>query len=237
MPIAFFDLDKTLLSLNSGKLWLRRELREGQITHFQAARAGLWLLRYHFGFASIEAALLQAIGTLKGSDAKTMRERTRRFYELDVRACFRSEAITTLEAHREQGDELVLLTSSTGYLSECVQEDLALDGILCTQFETDAEGRHTGEPRGEMCFGAGKLTHAERYAKAREVRLEDCSFYTDSIADLPVLQKVGRPVVVNPDRRLRAEALRQGWPVVDWGQASAEAYKRVKRPAELRATG
>jgi phosphoserine phosphatase len=76
---------------------------------------------------------------------------------------------------------------------------------------------HTGEAEGEVCFGAGKLRYAEAYARQHSVALSECTFYTDSYSDLPVLENVGAPVLVNPDRRLRREAKARGWRVVEWG--------------------
>ena len=130
---------------------------------------------------------------------------------------YRPGALRAVEEHRGTGDRLVLLTSSSGYLSELVSRDLRLDAILCNRFEVDAQGLHTGRPLGDVCFGLGKLTHAERYAREAGVALSQCAFYTDSYSDLPVLEVVGRPVAVHPDHRLRREAVRRGWPVVDWG--------------------
>ena len=64
-------------------------------------------------------------------------------------------------------------------------------------------GEHTGRSEGRLCYGSGKLDYAEAFARSRGVSLGECVFYTDSISDLPVLERVGRPVVVNPDGRLR----------------------------------
>jgi phosphoserine phosphatase len=76
---------------------------------------------------------------------------------------------------------------------------------------------------GSLCFGAGKLGYAEAYARERGVSLSDCWFYTDSYSDLPVLERMGHPVMVNPDPRLRREAERRGWPVEWWGEALSGA--------------
>ena len=217
MAIAFFDLDKTLLAVNSGSLWIRRELALGHITRLQALRASMWLARYHMGFVSMQDALVQAISHLQGTGEQHMRERTVLFYESHVRSRFRPGALRALEEHRAAGDKLVLLTSSSGYLSELVARDLGLDSILCNRFEVDAAGIFTGRPLGEVCFGEGKRTYAQAYASQAGVALSACAFYTDSYSDLPVMEVVGRPVAVHPDRRLRREALRRGWPVVDWG--------------------
>jgi HAD superfamily hydrolase (TIGR01490 family) len=221
MGVAFFDLDKTLLSVNSAALWVRRELALGHLTRLQALRASLWIARYHLGLVSMQDAVLVAIAQLAGTPVQPLLERTTAFYEELVRPLYRPGALRALEEHRSAGEKLVLLTSSSGYLSELVARDLRLDAILCNRFEVDSQGRHTGRPVGEVCFGPGKRTHAERYASEVGVPLSACTFYTDSYSDLPVMEVVGRPVAVHPDHRLRREALRRGWPVVDWGVPAA----------------
>ena len=223
MSVAFFDLDKTLIAVNSGTLWIRRELALRHITRLQALRAAAWLARYHLGFVSMEDALLRAITQLAGTRAEPIARRTEAFYAEQLRVLYRPGALEALERHRRAGDRLVLLTSSSGYLSELVARELRLDAVLCNRFEVDAEGLHTGRPLGGLCFGAGKLAHAEQYLRelGGDVRLSDCTFYTDSYSDLPVMAAVGKPVAVNPDPRLRREALRRGWPVVDWGMPAA----------------
>jgi HAD superfamily hydrolase (TIGR01490 family) len=217
MSVAFFDLDKTLLAVNSAALWIRREQALGHISRWQALGASVWMARYHLGFVSMQDALLAAIGHLAGTAVAPILERTTAFYEEQLRVLYRPGALRVLEEHRQAGDRLVLLTSSTGYLSELVARDLRLDAILCNRFEVDAEGLHTGKPLGVVCFGEGKRTCAEGYAREVGASLAACAFYTDSYSDLPVMEVVGRPVAVHPDQRLRREALRRGWPVVDWG--------------------
>ena len=220
MPaIAFFDFDETLIVGNSGQLWIRRELREGNIGTRQFLRAAAWMLRYKLGWASMDDALRTAIGSLRGQSEQALRARTRAFYETEVRMLYRTGARPALERHRARGDGVVLLTASSLYLSELVAEELGLDDVLCNRFEVDAAGEHTGRPVGRLCFGAGKLSYAEVYARDRGVPLSDCWFYTDSYSDLPVLERIGHPVVVNPDPRLRREAERRGWPVERWGEA------------------
>ena len=222
MTIAFFDLDKTLLAVNSASLWVRRELALGHITRVQALKASLMLARYHMGFAPMQEALVEAAShMLKGTGERPLRERTGHFYTERVRSQYRPGGRRVLAEHRAAGEQLVLLTSSSGYLSELVAEDLGLDAVLCNRLEVDAEGLYTGRPLGEVCFGVGKRVHAEAYAARAGVPLSACAFYTDSYSDLPVMEVVGRPVAVHPDRRLRREALRRGWPVVDWGVPEA----------------
>lgn len=217
VAIAFFDLDRTLIAGNSAVLWLRSEVRLGNISRVKGALASLWVARYHLGFAGKGDGLRHAISMLTGSEESHLRERSATFYETHVRGLYRPGAREALDAHRREGHKLVLLTSSSAYIAEQVAKDLELDAVLCNRFEVDETGLYTGRPLGELCYGDGKLSHALGYAHANGADLSDCAFYTDSYADIPVMREVGRPVAVNPDMRLRREALARGWEIVDWG--------------------
>ncbi len=216
MAIAFFDLDLTLLAANSGKLWIRRELALGQLSKRTAFQAALWLARYQLGLGG-SALVSRAISTTQGLIEAELAARTASFYERQVRSLFRPGAIEALATHRACGDRLVLLTASSHFLAEKVGAELKLDAILCNRMEVDAGGLLTGRTVGPICYGDGKLVHAQAEADAHRVSLVDCTFYTDSYSDLPVLEAVGQPVAVNPDPRLRRRAHKRGWPVVDWG--------------------
>jgi HAD superfamily hydrolase (TIGR01490 family) len=223
VPIAFFDLDKTVLAVNSGTLWVRREVALGFLSKRQAVRALVWLARYTLGFASAEAMVAEAVVHIRHTSSAELRERTRRFFEAEVRHTYRPRALDELERHRALGDRLVMLTSSTNYLSELVGAELKFDQVLCNRLEVDAGGLHTGRVVGRVCFGPGKLDYATSEAQAQGVRLRDCAFYTDSFSDLTVLEAVGRPVAVNPDPRLRRHAAKRGWVVVDWSAPRSQA--------------
>lgn len=216
MTIAFFDLDRTLLSVNSGSGWIRSEYADGHINRWQLLRATVWLTRYHLGLAQMDHVLRDAIAAYAGVPEADLRERTRRFYERDVRHQIRPGALTALDRHRAAGDRLVLLTTSSNYLSELVAHQLALDHWLCSRFEVDPQGQLTGRAI-TLCFGPHKVDLAATYATDCGVDLTDCAFYTDSITDAPMLEAVGRPIVVKPDPRLRRLARARGWNEEDWG--------------------
>jgi HAD superfamily hydrolase (TIGR01490 family) len=222
VSIAFFDLDKTLLSINSGSLWFKAELREGNITFVQAMQAFTWLSLYHLGFAKLEQSLLTSIAQLEGVEEATVAARTLTFYEREVRQRFRPRARHVVDDHRARGDKLVLLTSSSNYLAEPVMRELGFDHVLCNRFEVNATGLYTGRPHGPLCFGPGKLTLGRAYADAAGVPLSACSFYTDSASDLPMMEAVGRPVAVHPDPRLRRIAQQRGWEIADWSLGPAD---------------
>src|SRR5277367_2464996 len=105
VSIAFFDFDETLIVGNSGNLWIRRELRSGHISRLQALRAASWMVRYRLGFASMEEALRTAIRSLAGTREETLRERTRAFYEEEVRQLYRAGARGAVDQHRARGED------------------------------------------------------------------------------------------------------------------------------------
>jgi HAD superfamily hydrolase (TIGR01490 family) len=221
--IAFFDLDKTILSVNSGVLWVRREVALGHISKRAALRAMTWLAGYHLGFGSAESIVAEAVSHIEGTSAADVRSRTERFFHDEVRHTYRPGALEAIKRHRAEGRKLVMLTSSTHYLARLVAAELQFDAVLCNELEVSQLGVHTGKVVGGVCFGKGKLPHALAEATRCGVDLRDSTFYTDSYSDLPVLQAVSEPVAVNPDPRLRRHAGKRGWQVVDWGEARVRA--------------
>jgi HAD superfamily hydrolase (TIGR01490 family) len=214
--IAFFDLDKTLISRNSATLWIRFELDAGRVTRLRALQALGWILRYSLGASDMTEAIRRGVATVAGQREDEMRERVLQFYEL-LRPLYRPGALEAVRAHRAAGDRTVLLTSSSNYVSERVRDDLKLDDFVCNRFEVDATGCYTGRPIEPLCFGAGKVVLAAQYAARFGAALSDALFYTDSHSDVPMLEAVGHPVAVNPDPRLRRLARQRRWQTVDWG--------------------
>ena len=131
----------------------------------------------------------------------------------DVEALAR--IVADREPYRQAGDLLVLLTTSSAYAAEAARRQFALHEVLCTRYEI-RDGRFTGAIVDPVCFGVGKVTLAEALAGRLSIDLDRSSFYTDSVTDLPMLERVGHPRAVNPDGRLAREARRRGWPVLDW---------------------
>jgi HAD superfamily hydrolase (TIGR01490 family) len=224
MALALFDLDRTLLSVNAGQLWVRREMRLGYIGRWQATKAAAWIFGYHLGFSRIEKVLEDAIGTLTGTSEEAVERRTRAFYEEEVAATYRPRAREVLEQHRARGDRLALLSSTSIYLARPVMESLGIEHALCNRFEV-VDGVFTGRATGTLCFGPGKLEHARRLASELGERLEDATFYTDSASDLAVMEVVGTPVAVHPDPTLARIASKRGWRVEDWGTTEVRKKK------------
>ena len=213
-PAAFFDLDGTLVTINGGRSWLQREHRLGRLGHLQLLR-GAWLLGlYYFGLVNIERALGAALSTIEGEPEAGIRDETAVWFAEEMVPKSAVGAWPFLEAHRALGHPLVLLTSSSPYAAEMAREHFDLDHALSTDYLTD-NGLLTGRFGDPVCYGTGKITHAERWAQGAGVDLDTSYFYTDSNTDLPMLEIVGHPRIVDPDPRLRREAAHRGWQSVE----------------------
>jgi HAD superfamily hydrolase (TIGR01490 family) len=216
MGVAFFDLDRTLIDCNSGRLWVEEEWREGNIGLGTVAWASWYLGRYSLGFEDdLEKVFEAAVHKVRGQSEAEMEARVRVWFDRAVAHRLRPGAQVALEKHRAAGDQLIVATSSSPYAGRAAMDTFGLDGLVSTRFEIEA-GRFTGRVD-VAAVGVGKLTEAREWASAQEVNLAECAFYTDSYTDLPLLEAVGEPTVVNPDRRLKRLAMERGWPVVDWG--------------------
>ena len=213
---AFFDLDLTVIDVNSGVLWAHHERRQGNITLFQLSRAILWHGLYRLSLIDMETALDRAIAHYRGVEAAALDERTRRWFADHVKPRVRPGAMAAIAAHKAEGHPLVLLTNSSCYEAAVAAETWGFDAYLANQFPTDARGRLIGTFERPMCYGPGKVARAEAWAAERGIDLAASYFYSDSYSDVPMLERVGKPKVVAPDPRLRRAARRRGWEILDW---------------------
>jgi len=195
------------------------EWRQGRLDARNVLWASYWMAKYHLGYSGgMEEAYSEAVTSLRGLEEATLVERTQEWFDREVVHRLRPGAIGALRRHRERGDRLVLATSASIYEAECAASIWELESGISTVFEV-ADGRFTGKI-GAWAFGNYKCARAEAWAEEQGVSLEDAWFYTDSKTDLKLLERVGHPVVVHPDRRLARIAAQRGWPVEDWGTAA-----------------
>jgi len=213
---AFFDFDRTLVGVNSGTLWVKSEQRAGRISRWQLLMASMFFLRYHLSLIDMKQAMTRAISTVRGEPEEVLAQRTLDWYRDEVRQYLLPAALEAVEEHRQLGHPLILLTTSSPYLSRAVVDDLGLDDAGSTVFEVDEDGLFTGEVVEPVCYGVGKIENALRIASRHGIDVDASYFYTDSYTDLPMLKKVLHPRVVNPDPRLRRYARKQGWRILEW---------------------
>jgi HAD superfamily hydrolase (TIGR01490 family) len=223
---AFFDVDRTLVSCNTGRLFLRDLRQRGEISFLRALRALGWMAKYHLSLIDMQWVATRVASHMAGSVERDFADRCRTWVEDDILPLVMPGARSRIEKHRADGHVLAILSSSPTYVTRPLAEALGIDEVISTQFEV-AAGHFTGRLVGPACVGSGKVHWAEALGAERELDLDGSWFYTDSYTDLPMLERVGHRVVVNPDPRLRRAARRRGWQVQDW--------RRPPTPGELSA--
>jgi HAD superfamily hydrolase (TIGR01490 family) len=215
---AFFDLDRTLLRRSSA-LALAGSFRDrGFITRTQVAKAAAWQLLFILRGASHEAvrrASEDGLRLLRGHSPDDVRDLVAGAMETILRPLVYGEPLRLVEEHRERGEKVYIVSATLQEIVDGIAADLGFDGALGTVCEVRG-GVYTGR--------AIRALHAEN--KAECVRrlgydLAASTAYTDSHTDLPMLDAVGHPVAVNPDRKLRRIAATRGWPVLEFRERYA----------------
>lgn len=224
---AFFDIDHTVLEINSGSRWIRYMWKTGQMGAFGVARAMAWLAQYRFGLLDYESMATRVLAGYTGREVAPLAAEIEKWFLDDVAWAICTEARARILKHREAGDVVVLLTSATQYLTQPVATILGIEHMLCTRIDTDGE-RFTGTYRKPACYGAGKVHWAEAFAAEHDIDLASSFFYSDSLSDLPMLERVGNPRVVNPDPRLRRLARARGWSIEMWTAPPRDNTTRVQ---------
>jgi HAD superfamily hydrolase (TIGR01490 family) len=216
MRAALFDLDRTLVRKETATLYVKWQRQVGQASARDLARVTFWVAKYTLGILDAPAVAARAVATLAGKPESVMIEECESWFRSHVLEHVSDEGRRAVERHREAGDLLAIVTGATPYVARPLARTLGIEHVVASELEVDARGVFTGRPIDPLCYGAGKVTRAERLAAERGFALEDAVFYTDSLTDLPLLERVGEPVAVNPDPRLRRIARRQGWRVERW---------------------
>ena len=212
---AFFDMDRTLLSESSTLLWIRYMRERGELPVSYVLRFVGAMVRYQLGQLDMVEMTRRLAKDLAGESEIQRAASTRRWVADQVVNFVAPEGRRWLDAHRKRGDRVAMITASPAYTADALAEHLAIpvEDVMATRFEV-RNGRFTGRMIEPMVIGEGKLSAAQEYAARNGIDLASSYFYTDSIADLALLEKVGYPVAVNPDRPLLKVAEARGWDVV-----------------------
>jgi HAD superfamily hydrolase (TIGR01490 family) len=210
---ALFDMDLTLLDRSSGMLYVRYQLRTGRMRRRDAARAMWWGLLSRVGLLDMQNLIPRMVVDLTGNSAEEARAVSDQWFAEDVAPHITQRGRQRVEEHKTEGHVVAIVSGSTQFAVGPMAEHLGIPGqYVCTRLES-RDGRLTGQVVPPVCYGPGKIVWAERFADEHGVDLSASYFYTDSITDLPLLERVAHPVAVNPDPRLRRLAQKRGWPV------------------------
>ncbi|MGQ0585922.1 MAG: HAD family hydrolase [Gammaproteobacteria bacterium] len=214
MRLAIFDLDHTLIAGDSDHMWGEYMIEQGLVERDgHKRRNDQFYADYRAGTLDITAYTRFALEPLVRLGAEKLLPLRERFVATRIDPIVAPAAPALLERHRIEGDELLIITATNRFVAEPIAQLLGVDELLATDPE-QVGGRYTGAIAGVPCYREGKVQRLEQWLKGYGERCEHITFYSDSHNDLPLLGHVQRPIVVDPDDELRAEAARRGWPVI-----------------------
>lgn len=213
MSIAFLDFDGTLLTRDSGRICALPSLRRGLVGPRAGTRLVATYVAHLLGLASRTAVQHAGFNCYAGRTLAELRALMEELHDGHMRASVSSVMRARVAEHQRAGDRTVIITASAFFFAEPLARELGIDELVGTRVGFASE-RCTGRADGPIVEGVRKVEHATRIAAAHGASLADCSFYSDHIADLPLLEIVGRPVAVGPEPGLARVAHERGWPVL-----------------------
>lgn len=225
---AFFDLDRTLMAGSSAFYFGRAAYREGLLPLprllADAANAVAFKL---FGASDEKSEALRdrILESVQGTPAQTLRDLAPGVIE-ELLPRIRPEAQALLDMHTEAGRDVYIVSASPVEIVGELARALDLTGGLGTESEI-IDGVYSGRLAAPFCYGEGKAEVARKLAADVGYDLVQSYAYADSASDLPILNLVGHPVAVNPDRSLVSVAHRRGWPVVEFNRERKQVVKRT----------
>jgi HAD superfamily hydrolase (TIGR01490 family) len=213
--IAFFDIDKTILRINSGEALIRHAYSKGLMSTIGILKAIYTGLQYKFGWKDTHKLILKMGSWLKGLSEEKFNRLSNEIFHKDILPNIRPNILKEINRLQEIGVEVVILSSAVKSICQPLGDHLKVDSVICTELEV-RNGLFTGMPVGKFCFRDEKLIRLKEYCEDKNYNLKDVAYYADSIDDLPALEKVGYPVCIAPDKKLTRIALEKGWQIHRW---------------------
>lgn len=214
MALAIFDLDNTLLGGDSDHAWGEFLVAKDIVDSDEfKAKNDEFYRQYQQGGLDIDAYLRFALQPLSKYNKAELSDMHAEFMNEYIAPLRLPKAEALLQAHRDAGDFLMIITATNSFVTRPIAEALGVKTLLASEGEI-INGRYTGNPSGIPCFQNGKVTRLHNWLVETGHSLAGSFFYSDSHNDLPLLQAVENPVAVDPDDILKAAAIEAAWPVI-----------------------
>jgi HAD superfamily hydrolase (TIGR01490 family) len=219
LKLALFDLDHTLLPLDSDYAWGQFTVSLGWRDADSHTRANdAFYEQYKAGTLNIAEYIRFATSALREQGMAKANAAHARFMNEVIRPVIKPAALDLVKKHQAAGDEVIIITATNEFVTRPIAQAFGVKELMAVDLARDASGEPTGEIAGTPSFREGKVARVEQWLVARGLSWADVthsSFYSDSINDLPLLDKVQEPVATNPDARLHAIAAERGWRILN----------------------
>ncbi|GEC07124.1 morphological differentiation-associated protein [Streptomyces spinoverrucosus] len=215
---AFFDLDKTVIAKSSTLTFSKSFYQGGLINRRAALRTAYAQFVFLLGgmdHDQMERTRAYLSRLVQGWNIQQVKEIVAETLHDIIDPIIYDEAASLIEEHHTAGRDVVIVSTSGAEVVEPIGELLGADRVVATRMVVGDDGCYTGEVE-YYAYGPTKAEAIRELAESEGYDLSRCYAYSDSVTDLPMLESVGNPHAVNPDRALRREALARGWPILDF---------------------
>lgn len=214
MSLAIFDLDNTLLSIDSDHAWGEFLLEQGAVDPVAFREANdRFLADYEAGTLDIHAFLEVALKPLADNSPEQLAAWHQQFMASKIEPHILPKGEELVARHRSRGDSLMIITATNRFITGPIAERLGIDHLIATDPEV-VDGHYTGRVSGIPCYREGKVKRLEQWLADAEITLDDAWFYSDSHNDIPLLEIIEHPVAVDPDPTLREVAKARDWRIM-----------------------
>ncbi len=210
----FFDVDHTLTRHSTGARYIAMAMRKGLLPLRLLFIVPWYSFTYRLGIFKLKE-YADGFPYLQGLTRETLEALAAECFENRLKTDLFPQAEALVREKRAAGRRVVLATSSLDFIVKPLADYLGVTDLIATSLEF-RDGICTGMVRGAPLFRAEKRKKVLQYIMKSGEQLSDCSFYSDSIYDLPLLEEVGEPVAVNPDFRLMRIARARAWRIMDF---------------------
>ncbi len=218
MKLALFDLDHTLLPIDSDHAWGEFTLEIGWCDpgHFKS-RNDAFYAHYQAGTLDVHDYVRFATEAIRRRGQAAALAAREDFMRRVIAPAIRPEALALVEGHRAAGHEVVIVTATNEFVTRPIADAFGVRELVAVRLARGDDGWITGEIEGVPSMRAGKVTRMEQWLAGRGLGWDqvEATFYSDSTNDLPLLERVRHPVATNPDARLRGIAAERGWRILD----------------------
>ncbi len=214
MSLAIFDLDNTLLSIDSDHAWGEFLVEQGAVDPVAYREANeRFLADYNAGTLDMAAFLEMALKPLAENTPEQLAAWHQQFMASKIEPHILPKAEELLARHRTKGDTLLIITATNRFITGPIAERLGVDDLIAVEPEM-VDGRYTGRVVGVPSYREGKVIRLQAWLEAQDITMDGAWFYSDSHNDLPLLEKVDHPVAVDPDDTLRQVAEERNWRIM-----------------------
>lgn len=213
---AIFDFDGTLIAGYSATVFIREQLRLGDISVRDFLELMHAMVSFGLGNLGFSGMMLVNAQLMRGISEQRYRDIGEALYNRQIARLIYPESRALVDAHLAKGHTVAVISSATPYQVEPAARDLGIKHVLCSQLEVE-NGEFTGGVVRPTCFGQGKVDAAENLARQHNVNLDTSFFYSDSQDDIQLLERVGYPQPLNPSKKLTKTAQQRGWPIARFG--------------------